>query len=301
LSPTDAERTIEADAAANAPPDAAAAVASAPTLVPDSGAVAFSELPGRRLREAREGRGLSLADAAHALKFSPRQIEALEADDYQGLQGATFVRGFIRSYARFLKLAPEPLLAMLDAGSPLQTAEVRPPDDTGAAMPQPGERRLSAWVAGAIVLVVIAASLIAWHLVSPEAIPFFPREFGVAKTEAPSAQPVVQPPLVQIAPPAAGDAGNVAQLAAPVATVLPPDGRQLVLTFSDKSWVEIKDASQRVVLSGEFRGGDRQVANGKPPFQLWVGRASAVRILDGEREIDLKPHARDEVARLTVD
>jgi cytoskeleton protein RodZ len=77
--------------------------------------------------------------------------------------------------------------------------------------------------------------------------------------------------------------------------------RQLVLTFSDKSWVEIKDASQRVILSGEFPGGDRQVASGKPPFQLWVGRASAVRILDGEREIDLKPHARDEVARLTVD
>ena len=77
--------------------------------------------------------------------------------------------------------------------------------------------------------------------------------------------------------------------------------RQLVLTFSDKSWVEIKDASQRVILSGEFPGGDRQVATGKPPFQLWVGRASAVHVQDGEREIDLKPHARDEVARLTVD
>ena len=33
------------------------------------------ELPGRLLREAREARGLSLADAANALKFSPRQIE----------------------------------------------------------------------------------------------------------------------------------------------------------------------------------------------------------------------------------
>ena len=263
--------------------------------------MAFSELPGRRLRAAREARGLSLADAANALKFSPRQIEALEADDYQGLQGATFVRGFIRSYARFLKLAPEPLLAMIDAGSSLQTAEVRPPEDTGAAMPQPGERRLSAWVAGAIVLVVVASSLIAWHLVSPESIPSFPRELSFSKAEAPPAQPVVQPPLARIEAPATGEAGNVAQLAPPAAIVLPPDGRQLVLTFSDKSWVEIKDANQRVILSGEFPGGDRQVANGKPPFQLWVGRASVVRILDGEREIDLKPHARDEVARLTVD
>lgn len=288
MSQTDAEQSVAdvADELADA-----AAVAPEPT---------FSDLPGRRLREAREARGLRLIDAANALKFSPRQIEALEADDYQGLQGATFIRGFIRSYARFLKLAPEPLLAMLDAGTPLQTAEVRPPEDTGAAMPQPGERRLSAWVAGAIVLVVVALILIVWHLVSPESVPSLPREIVTSKTE-----PLVQPPQVRIEPPAAAaaasDAGNVAQVAPPVATVLPPDGRQLVLTFSDKSWVEIKDASQQVILSGVFPGGDRQVANGKPPFQIWVGRASAVRILDGDREIDLKPHARDEVARLTVD
>lgn len=290
MSQTDAEQPVADVAAAM---DAAAAPSPLPV-----------DLPGRQLREAREARGLSLADAAHALKFSPRQIEALESDDYRGLQGATFVRGFIRSYARFLKLAPEPLLDMLDAGSPLQIAEVRPPEDTGAAMPQPGERRLSAWVASAIVLVVVAVTLIAWHLVSPESVPSLPSEIVAPKAAAPSQQPLVQPARARNeapAAPAAIDAGSAVPLAPPVATVLPPDGRQLVLTFSDKSWVEIKDASQRVILSGEFHGGDRQVASGKPPFQLWVGRASAVRILDGEREIDLKPHARDEVARLTVD
>ncbi|MBU0751142.1 MAG: DUF4115 domain-containing protein [Gammaproteobacteria bacterium] len=273
-----------------------AAVAPAPT---------FSDKPGRCLREAREARQLTLADAAHALKFSPRQIEALEADDYSGLQGATFVRGFVRSYARFLKLAPEPLLAMLEATSPLQTAEVRPPEDTGAAMPLPGERRLSAWVAGAIVLAVVAASLTAWHLVSPGFVLPLPSQLTMSSGDAPVAPPVAPPLLEPVAPPAISApqtaATGDAAVAAPLPTVLPPDGRQLVLTFSDKSWVEIKDAGLRVILSGEFVGGTRQVAAGKPPFQIWVGRASAVRILDGEREIDLKPHARDEVARLTVE
>jgi cytoskeleton protein RodZ len=270
-------------------------------------ALPVAELPGRKLREAREVRGLTLADAANALKFSPRQIEALEADDYAGLRGATFVRGFVRSYARFLKLESEPLLAMLDEGTSLPAAEVRPPEDTGAAMPQPGERRLSAWVAAAIVLVVIAASLVAWHLVSPDSLPSLPRELPVAKTEASANQPTVQQPTVKVeaaapaAPAAAAVTPSDVPVVVPAATVLPPDMRQLVLTFSDKSWVEIKDGTQRVVLSGEFPGGDRQVANGKPPFQLWVGRASAVRVQDGDREIDLKPHARDEVARLTVD
>jgi len=260
-------------------------------------------LPGSILREAREARGLSVADVASALKFSPRQIEALEADDFSCLQGATFVRGFVRSYARFLKLAPESLLAMLDGDTAIAAADVRPPEDTGVAMPMPGERNWSFWVAGAGLLVAAAAGLVGWHFLSaPEPVAAVRSEAAikapVVEVQPTMQSPTVQPPLARIEQPAAGD-GSAA--AAPSSVALPPDGRQLVITFSDKSWVEVKDASQRVVLSGEFPGGDRQTANGKAPFQLWVGRASAVRVFDGEREIDVKPHARDEVARLTVD
>jgi cytoskeleton protein RodZ len=79
------------------------------------------------------------------------------------------------------------------------------------------------------------------------------------------------------------------------------DGRQLVFVFQDKSWVEVKDAAQRIIFTGEHPAGSRQSVTGKAPFQLWVGKASGVKVFDGEREIDLKPYARDEVARLTID
>jgi hypothetical protein len=83
--------------------------------------------------------------------------------------------------------------------------------------------------------------------------------------------------------------------------VIPQGSRQLILLFDDKSWVEIRDASKSVLLVGEFTNGERQVAVGKPPFHLWVGRASAVRLFDGDREIDLKQHTSGEVARLIVE
>lgn len=83
--------------------------------------------------------------------------------------------------------------------------------------------------------------------------------------------------------------------------VIPQESRQLILLFGDKSWVEIRDASKSVLLAGEFTNGERQVAVGKPPFHLWVGRASAVRLFDGDREIDLKQHTSGEVARLIVE
>ena len=66
--------------------------------------------PGVRLRRAREARGESVHEAAFAIKLSPRQIEALENDDFAALPGMAFVRGFARNYARYLGLDAAPLL-----------------------------------------------------------------------------------------------------------------------------------------------------------------------------------------------
>ena len=69
--------------------------------------------PGAMLRMAREARGTTIAEVAAALKMSPRQIEAIEGEDFSRLSGATFIRGFIRNYARHLKIDAAPLLAAL--------------------------------------------------------------------------------------------------------------------------------------------------------------------------------------------
>lgn len=68
---------------------------------------------GKTLRAAREKMDLSVNDVANRIKFAPRQIESLEADDYDRLPEAAFVRGFVRSYARLLELDPARLLSVL--------------------------------------------------------------------------------------------------------------------------------------------------------------------------------------------
>jgi cytoskeleton protein RodZ len=70
----------------------------------------LTESIGAELARAREERGLAISDVAQQLKFAPRQLEALEQDKFEQLPGGTFVRGMVRSYARLLKLEPEPLL-----------------------------------------------------------------------------------------------------------------------------------------------------------------------------------------------
>lgn len=87
---------------------------------------------GVRFREAREARGISVADAAAATRILPRYLHALEDGDFSQLPGDVYARGFIRNYAQFLGLPPDELMLMYrrERGAPTDKIQVIP-----AAMP----------------------------------------------------------------------------------------------------------------------------------------------------------------------
>src|SRR5881227_1083010 len=62
---------------------------------------------GRKLREARERRGISLRQIAAATKISMSVLEALERNDISRLPGGIFSRAFVRSYAIEVGLDPD--------------------------------------------------------------------------------------------------------------------------------------------------------------------------------------------------
>ena len=120
--------------------------------------------PGQQLRSGREAQGLSIDDVAEVLRFSRRQLEAVEADDYASLPGATFTRGLVRSYAKLLKLLPDPLLAQVSLEVPSVQAEVVPPANFGVT--DSGESGGSSLgrVALAVTVIALAAIGIATYL-----------------------------------------------------------------------------------------------------------------------------------------
>ncbi|HTH39170.1 MAG TPA: RodZ domain-containing protein [Rhodocyclaceae bacterium] len=295
-------------------------------------AAAAVVLPGARLKAEREARGLSLTEVAHALKFGARQIETLEADRYDQLQGATFLRGFIRSYARYLKLEDAPLLALLEAGAPPPQAEIVAPTNMGEAMVQPFIERNQKWLMLAMALVVVLAVGAYWLTMNEKMTRGSEAESETVKDDATAqaapAQPVMAPTPVAVAAPAPeAPAAPVAPVAPPpvvtpvpqaapapvvpapaaaatpvsAAAAQPAGQKQISLDFDGRSWVEIKDATQRIIFTGEYSAGNKQVVTGKPPFQLWIGKVSAVRVVYNEQKVNLQPYARDEVARLTLD
>lgn len=136
---------------------------------------------GKTLREARERLGLSVADVSNQTKIVSRQIEALEADDFQHLPEMPFVRGFVRCYAKLLQLDAQVLLAALPqpaAAVQLMPASVEVP------FPRARSQQLQnlLWLAAALLVVVLVLFAV-WHYTTP------PEQPEVAQVETQVALP----------------------------------------------------------------------------------------------------------------
>ena len=59
---------------------------------------------GKNLKKRREVLGVSIAEVSIATKITPRMIQAIEAAESNYLPARTFLRGFVKSYAQFLKM-----------------------------------------------------------------------------------------------------------------------------------------------------------------------------------------------------
>src|SRR5436305_12871139 len=69
---------------------------------------------GQLLREARERKGVTLADAQQATKIRLSFLQALEKEDFSVLPPPFYIRGFIKTYAVYLNLDPRSTVQLFD-------------------------------------------------------------------------------------------------------------------------------------------------------------------------------------------
>ena len=312
--------------AAPSPAPSAPPAAAGPRLPPSAGAL---------LRAARDAAGMSLDTVAQQLKLAPRQVIALETGDYAALPGRTFVRGFLRNYARLVRVDPEIVLAALAGREPpsLDSPALQATAPTIGELPtseyaKPGWTR---WVIPLTLVAVIAAAGIYEFSRSrgdarrgASATPGAgepdraataepaPAGSGAAPTPGPAAaQPAPQPAAAHslpnpIAPPASSAAaagpvpaeGTLATTPSPVAPA--PADAVLVLVYRDGSWTEVKDGAGRLLVSQMVPAGQTRTVSGTPPFELVLGNAAAATVTFRGKAVDLAPHTRQKVARLVL-
>ncbi len=111
---------------------------------------------GNMLREGRERLGMSIGDVANQIKFAPRQIEALEADDFKTMPEAAFLKGFVRSYGKLLQMDLDTLFAALPATKVAMLSAAPAKNDLSFPNAQTARRQNYIWLGAALVFVIIA-------------------------------------------------------------------------------------------------------------------------------------------------
>ena len=287
--------------------------------------------PGMQLAARRQQFNWTVDQVARQLNLAPRQILAMENDDYGALPGMAVARGFIRSYAKLLKLDAAPMLAQIAQapGAAEQAIPLRRAIPTTTFTPhrsasrgrRRGPGRLLA-VAGLVVLAVAAAGLVSQRDRLAGLLPdsIAERLAGTGASEpAPSAEQPgrvvetdVAPPLSQSQHQAAtlsAPAGMTPELAAPATapTAAPAEpaaasasASALVLNFRQDSWVEIRRADNTTVVARVMRAGSTESFDVPGPLSLTVGNVKGVEASVRGAPLDLAGTTRNNVARVTV-
>jgi len=280
------------------------------------------------LRRTRSAQGLSVAEVANALKLHPRQVEALESGQFEQLPGFAFTRGFLRNYARLLKIDAAPLLAAMQPPDSGELVELAPASNARGDMPQAGRGRFSRSVfPGMLAALGLFGIVVAgWYYdtqrrkpaeelvasLPPATVPSVP----AAAPPAPAiVQPTVAPPAVTPpaepqavallprltdAPPAAAEP----LLAQPASAAQPQavDGAdRLVFEFAQDAWVEAKDKNGKVVFSRLGKAGSRQEFEAGKPLNLVIGNARNVKLERNGTPVDLGLSGKSTIARLKFD
>jgi transcriptional regulator with XRE-family HTH domain len=275
---------------------------------------------GNLLREAREARGLTLLEASNSTRISLKYLEALENGQYELLPTTVHIRGYLRNYARYLDLDPDPLLERYElnkdgrpkysqsdqeealSDEPLQPREDQPFFNPVNVDMQSGERRATGSIQRWIIIVAL---IIALALIANRFIPMFQGNGdgtealteGIQEAvsnitgEDPFATPTINPTLL----PGAGDvitstARNDA-ISLPTATPTRPtlpatlETIRMRLDITQRAWMRVT-IDDEVVFEGLVRRGDEPYEwEAEQSAQLLTGNGAGIFVTINDVEL----------------
>lgn len=234
---------------------------------------------GERLRLAREEKGMTITQVAAETRISQRQLELIEAGDFDALPARTYAVGFSRSYARLVGLDERQVVAEVRS----ELAASSPPGRARAPTFEPGDparvpsRGLALFSLFAAILLIVGGVVFYRTFFSPAAGP------GSIVAEEQAAQTAQQRPA-QAARPAGGPAA-------------PATGPVVFTALEEGVWVKFYDASGNQLMQKEMAKGERYTvpAEAEGP-QVWTGRPYALAITVGGREVP-KLSEKDEILK----
>ena len=297
-------------------------------------------LAGAQLKAQREALGWPVEQVADQLKLAPRQVIALEEGDMAALPNLAVVRGFVRAYAKVVRLDAAPLVAMIEV-HPAPTQDPAAPvrreisatfsESRFPSMTQRSGNQTPLWIAGAVAVVVAAAfgaykfgyvptSLLSSHAdkevvhadVGPVETTLIKPGQDLTPVQTPSVPLISVPPPpgndTQTGAPASGSAAAPAAAAVPPAAVPVPaaatpaavGANALVLKVEQDSWVEIRRQGASPLISRMVKAGSTETFDITGPATLVVGKPGAVQATLRGTRLDLPTVGGGTISRVSI-
>ena len=221
---------------------------------------------GEEFRSAREARGLTLSDVAEQIHIRSVYLNAIENEEWSAIGAPVYVRGFIRTYARFLGLDAEDAVARFNQAAPAERATV----STVGTITDDRERSgPSVWaILGTLVAVVLVV------FVAYEYWQYAHGSGSKGPIAAASAAPQPQGASTGSQTPAAG--ASAIPSAAPSASPAPLARHQLAIRLTQRSWLRVTvDGATK--LEGIFPAGTARTFSGNVA-DIRAGNAGGVTL-----------------------
>ncbi|WP_299730948.1 RodZ domain-containing protein [uncultured Endozoicomonas sp.] len=278
-------------------------------------------LPGTQLLQARESQGMSVIDAALALKITETYVRALENDDYTELPQSTFVRGYLRNYAKILGLNGDELAAVYDQHISGQSEKVLKLDVEKTIKPLRAHSTPSP--ANALILVLVVSlgglSYFLWNnWLKPEVSSAVVLEQSInaedaslAISEPENAQALPSETIVTEKPELVESSEETTNIlpetdhitpAAEASKAVEPDGlmKSLMISFKGECWVEVTDATGKIIVSSVQQSGTAIDLQVLPPVNVRFGNSPAVDQIVFAGDTVSNPQSRSRVASIQL-
>lgn len=269
---------------------------------------------GLRLAHERRERKLELTQVADELRLEIKLLEFIESENVAALPISSFVKGYLRSYARFLEIDAEPIIAAFDKVADSAAPRIAPTRSAQPIQAATSKDSGPRTVTTLLIAVLVVSFLVWWGgtlLSNGEKIETSteqnsielmlepsPVSTGVSAAAATSV-PALAEELIMPVPEAdpVSDASDE-PTAESVAETEPADS--LVLEFNADSWVEISDANGKRVFFDLGKAGQRYQREGQPPFAILFGNAPGVTLYHNGELVDHSGHNRKGVAKFKL-
>lgn len=235
---------------------------------------------GQQLQQAREALSYSVAEVAERLFLSSNQVNAIEEARYDALPAEVFVKGYLKAYARLLDIDPEEVVKQYQpmAPPPAPRPVIEESTSPRKLLERMPDTPTTLVLGGAAVLVILLLASLVYFATSSDPLP----EEPAAEAESDVSD------------------GSAAAVDDEEAALLGDQGQQLEMRFSADCWVEVRDASRKILLADMRSAGDTEIVEGEPPYKIVLGKSNAVAVRYQGRFVPVVPESGKLSAQLVI-